>query len=179
MKYHFISFFLSNEEQFLTFNKNIFETNVVNIFILLGLLFYINKTSLASILEKRRKAIIETIENAENDVIIASDYYLLAEKTFTESLFLLHSWNSFYKKDKMNLVIVKYNLVKTSFLETFQTTDNLIKNFEKKTFLLLQNYIFLTLSSKLIKNFIGLSEKEKSTFLELTFSKIKAEKNDF
>ena len=47
--------------------------------------------------------IIQTIENAQKDVVNASNYYYLAEKGFTQSLFWLQSWKNLYEKDKMKL----------------------------------------------------------------------------
>jgi F0F1-type ATP synthase membrane subunit b/b' len=134
MEWNFLSFFLNSEEPFIQFNTNILETNLINIFLLFGLLFYANKVSFSSTLEDRQKEIIQTIENAQQDVVNASNYYYLAEKGFTQSLFWLQSWKILYEKDKVEIVNSKYNTVKKGLLETFETTENLITNFENKAF---------------------------------------------
>lgn len=172
MEWNILSFFLNSEESFIEFNTNILETNIINIFLLFGLLFYANKISFSSTLENRQKEIILTIENAQKDVVNASNYYYLAEKGFTQSLFWLQSWKSLYEKDKVNLVNTKYTVVKTGLVETFLTTENLIKNFENKAFVSLQRYIIFITASKILRKFFFLSEKEQSKLIELTISKL-------
>ena len=147
MEWHLSSFFLNNEEAFIQLNSNILESNIQNLVILIGILIYANNVSFSVSLENRQKEIIQTIENAQKDVLNASNYYYLAEKGFTQSLFWLQSWKVLYEKDKVDLVTNKYNLVKSGLLETFTTTENLITNFEKKAFLSLQRYIIFVTAS--------------------------------
>ena len=172
MNWNLFSFFLSNEESFIEFNTNILETNIINIFLLIGLLLYANKVSFSGTLESRQKDIIQTIENAQKDVLNASNYYYLAEKGFTQSLFWLQSWKILYENDKIEIVTNKYKTVKTALTETFSTTENLIQNFENKTFVSLQRYIILVTASKILRKFFFLSEKEQSQLIELTISKL-------
>ena len=169
---NFFSFFLSNEEAFLEFNSNILETNVINIAILVGLLIYGYKVSFGPNLETRQKEIIQTIENAQTDVVNASNFYSLAEKGFTQSLFWLQSWKILYQKEKLDIVNNKYTLVKTGLLETFVTTENLITNFENKAFISLQRYILLVTASRILRKFLFLSDSEQSKLVELTISKL-------
>ena len=169
---NFFSFFLSNEEAFLEFNSNILETNVINIAILLGLLIYGYKVSFGPNLETRQKEIIQTIENAQTDVINASNFYSLAEKGFTQSLFWLQSWKVMYQKEKLDIVNNKYLVVKNGLLETFSTTENLITNFENKTFISLQRYILLITASRILRKFLFLSESEQAKLVEITISKL-------
>ena len=172
MEWNIISFFLNSEEPFIEFNTNILETNLINIFLLFGLLFYANKVSFSITLENRQKEIVQTIENAQQDVVNASNYYYLAEKGFTQSLFWLQSWKILYEKDKADIVTIKYNTVKSGLGDTFSTTENLIKNFEKKAFVSLQRYIILITASKILRKFFFLSEKEQSKLIESTISKL-------
>ena len=174
MTWNSFSFFLNSEEAeaFLQLNPNILETNLVNILILIGLLLYGNKVSFSVSLENRQKEIIQTIENAQKDVLNASNYYYLAEKGFTQSLFWLQSWKALYQKDKIDLVNNKYKLVKTGLLETFSTTENLINNFENKAFITLQQYMIFVTASKILRKFLFLSEAEQSKLIEVTISKL-------
>jgi hypothetical protein len=169
---NFFSFFLSNEEAFLEFNTNILETNVINIAILVGLLIYGYKVSFGPNLETRQKEIIQTIENAQTDVVNASNFYSLAEKGFTQSLFWLQSWKILYQKEKLDLVNNKYSIVKNGLLNTFSTTENLITNFENKTFISLQRYILLVTASRILRKFLFLSESEQTKLVEITISKL-------
>ena len=172
MTWNFFSFFLSNEEALFEFNTNILETNVINIGILIGLLIYGYKTSFGPNLDNRQKEIIQTIENAQTDVVNASNYYILAEKGFTQSLFWLQSWKNVYQKEKIEIVNNKYKVVKNGFLNLFDTTENLIKNFENKAFISLQRYILLITASRILRKFLFLSEAEQSKLLETTISNL-------
>jgi len=172
MTLNLFSFFLNNDEAFFELNPNILETNVINIAILIGLLVYGNKVSFSVGLADRQKEIIQTIENAQKDVLKASNYYYLTEKGLTQSLFWLQSWKALYEKDKVDLVNSKYNLVKTGLLESFATTENLIKIFENKSFLALQRYIIFITASKILRKFLFLSEKEQSKLIETKISSL-------
>jgi len=172
MNWNFFSFFLNSEESFIEFNTNILETNVINIFLLFGLLFYVNKVALSVTLEERQKDIIQTIENAQKDVLNASNYYYLAEKGFTQSLFWLQSWKMLYEKEKIEIVKTKYNTVKAGLNETFSISESLIKNFETKAFLSLQRYVIFITASKVLRKFFFLSDKEQSKLVEITILKI-------
>jgi F0F1-type ATP synthase membrane subunit b/b' len=174
MTWNSFSFFLNSEEAeaFLQLNPNILETNLVNILILIGLLLYGNKVSFSVSLENRQKEIIQTIENAQKDVLNASNYYYLAEKGFTQSLFWLQSWKALYQKDKIDLVNNKYRLVKTGLSDTFSTTESLINNFENKAFITLQQYMIFVTASKILRKFLFLSETEQSKLIEVTISKL-------
>jgi F0F1-type ATP synthase membrane subunit b/b' len=172
MEWHLSSFFLNNEEAFIQLNPNILDTNIQNLVILIGILIYANNVSFSVSLENRQKEIIQTIENAQKDVLNASNYYYLAEKGFTQSLFWLQSWKVLYEKDKTDLVTSKYNLVKEGLLETFNTTEILIKNFENKAFVSLQRYMIFITVSRILRKFLVLSESEQSKLIEATITKL-------
>jgi F0F1-type ATP synthase membrane subunit b/b' len=172
MKLIFFSFFLNHEESFFEINSNFLETNLFNILLLLGILIYAYKVSFSVSLENRQNEIIQTLENAQNDISKATNYYFLAEKGFTQSFFWLQSWKALYEKDKIEIVETKYKQIKNGFLETFSTTENLITNFEKKAFLSLQRYILFLTASRILRKFLELSEVEQSKFLEKTISKL-------
>jgi len=157
---------------FFELNPNILETNVINIAILIGLLVYGNKVSFSVGLADRQKEIIQTIENAQKDVLKASNYYYLTEKGLTQSLFWLQSWKALYEKDKVDFVNSKYNLVKTGLSESFVTTENLIKIFENKSFLALQRYVIFITASKILRKFLFLSETEQSKLIETKISSL-------
>jgi len=171
MDWNTLSFFI-NEEPIVQLNPNILESNIQNIVILIGVLIYANNVSFSVSLEERQKDIIQTIENAQKDVSNASNYYYLAEKGFTQSLFWLQSWKILYEKDKVDLVNNKYQIVKTGLEETFNTTENLIKNFENKAFVSLQRYMIFITASRILRKFLFLSDTEQSKILEITISKL-------
>jgi len=172
MIWNVFSFLLTNEEPFLEFNTNILETNAINLFILIGLLVYGNKISIEPGLRLRQEEISQTIENAQKDLVNASNYYSSAEKGFSQSVFWLQSWKNVYQQDKLDIVNNKYKVVKNGFLDTFQTTENIIKSFETKSFLSLQRYILFVTASRILRKFLFLSENEQSKLIEITISKL-------
>jgi len=176
MTWDFVSFFLNSEEAFIELNPNILETNIINIGLLVGILLYANKVSFSVGLENRQKEIVQTIENAQKDVVKASNYYYLAEKGLTQSLFWLQSWKALYEKDKVDFVNTKYKLVKTGLTEAFTTTENLVKVFENKSFLSLQRYIIFITASKILRKFLFLSETEQSKLIETRISNLGGDK---
>jgi len=172
MEWSFFSFFLNNEEAFLELNPNLLETNVFNILLLLGLLIYANKVSFSVGLNTRKNNIIQTIENAQKDLLNASNYYYFAEKGFVQSLFWLQSWKTFYQNKKINIVKVKYARVQYEVKKSFLTNQILIWNLKKKIFLSLKRYILLFSVGRILRKFLGLSEKKKSKFIQTTILKL-------
>jgi F-type H+-transporting ATPase subunit b len=169
------SFFLTHEEPLIEFNSNILETNAINLFILIGLLIYGNKVSIQPNLDERQKEISQTIENAQKDVLNSSNYYSIAEQGFMQNIFWLQSWKSIYQKDKLDLVNNKFKIVKKNLLDTFEITENFIKNFEKKAFLSLQRYILFVTASRILRKFLLLSENEQSKLVETIIAKLGGE----
>jgi F0F1-type ATP synthase membrane subunit b/b' len=174
MNWDLFSFFLNSEEPFIEFNTNILETNVVNILLLFGLLFYGN-ISFSKSLKERQEEIIQTIENAQKDVLDASNYYDKAERGFTQSLFWLQSWKTLYDKEKVEIVQTKYKRVKVGLAETFAATETLITKFENRTFVDLQQYIIFITASKILRKFLSLSQIEKTKLLETTINELMGE----
>jgi len=166
------SFFLTNEESFIEINTNIFETNLINLIILIGLLIYGNKISFQPTLKIRQKEISQNIENAQKDVVIASNFYSLSEQGFMQSIFWLQAWKKFYQNEKLDIVKNKYKLVENGINETFLTAENLINNFENKSFLSLQRYILFLAASRILRKFLSLSENEQSQIVENTILKL-------
>jgi len=172
MIYNIFSFLVTHDEPFIELNPNILETNVINLLILIGLLIYGNKISIQPSLELRQKEISQIIENAQKDVLDASNYYSIAEKGFIQNIFWLQSWRNIYQKDKLEIVKNKYKTVTTGLSNTFSTTENLINNFEKKAFISLQRYLLLITASRILRKFLFLSDNEQSKLIEITISKL-------
>lgn len=178
MEYLYTPLFLNTKEPFITLNVNILETNLINILILLGLLFYVNQVTFKPILEKRKNEIIQVIENAQEDVLLATNYYLIAQKNLAEIVFLLYSWKAFYQNEKISFTHDKHKSIKFRLATTFLETESLIISFEKKAFVSLQHYLLFTITAKIVRKFFILSEKEQTAFLETTISKLKRLKNE-
>lgn len=164
----FLPFFVFNEETLVHLNTNILETNIINIILLIAFLVYASNITFKSILEKRKNDIILMLTSAEDDVTIALEYYSNTEKNLKKTLFLLETWRTIYKQQKIKNLEVSYNLLKTGFIETFQTTESLLQNFEVKASFALQQSILIIVTSEIVRKFLYLSKKEQSKYLELT-----------
>lgn len=172
---YFSSFFLNIEEG-LELNTNILETNLLNILLLVGLLVYGYKVSFSRTLLERQQEIVQTIENAQKDLLNATKYYRLAENGFTQSLFWLQLWKNMYEKNKISLVQTKYNQVKNGILENLYTTEVLVISFENKAYYSLKRYIIFLTASRILRKFLFLTETEQSKLIEITISKLRGVK---
>jgi len=77
-----------------------------------------------------------------------------------------------YEKGKADLVTNKYKIIKSGLEETFDTTENLIKNFENKAFISIQRYMIFITASRILRKFLLLSEAEQAKIVEITISKL-------
>ena len=162
----------SQEESFFQFNVNLLETNLFNILILLGILFYAYQVSFRQSLENRQQEIFQIIENAQKEVLLASQSYQLAEKAFTQSFFWFQSWKSLYEKEKEEVISNQYFQLRVNLAQSFELTENLVTTLEKKSFSDLQRYVLFLTASKILRKFVSLSEMEQSSLIETNFMKI-------
>jgi F0F1-type ATP synthase membrane subunit b/b' len=165
MTYTFFSFSIA---AFIELNTNIFETNIVNISLLLGLLIYGYQTSFRDTLKDRQVAISQVIENALTDSLVAARYYKSVQEGCKQCLFCLESWKKMYEKEKIEIVTNKYKQVKSGVVEIFDTTETFIENFETKSFLSLQRYILFLTSSRILRQFLRLPATKQSSFIKKT-----------
>jgi len=180
MKWNLFSFFLTSQEleiqenSFVEFNSNLLETNLFNILLLLGILFYVIQNSLRQNLEKRQENIIQVIENAQNDLLLASKAYTDAENGFSQSLIWLQIWKTMYQHEQKQFVTSKYTQIALGLKETFVTTEILLDNFEKKTFLSIKKYILLSTTSRIIRKYIQLPKERKTGVFRALIKKYEA-----
>jgi F-type H+-transporting ATPase subunit b len=164
--FFFFSFFLNHEESFLEFNSNILETNLINILLLIGLLIYVYKNFLGVSLAERQASILQTIQNAQKDLLDASDYFEIAQTNYEQSFLFLQSWTELYEKEKIEIVTNKYKIVKKTIEESFSSSEVLIASAEKKAYLALRRQFILVTASKILKEFLILSEPEQIKLVE-------------
>jgi F-type H+-transporting ATPase subunit b len=164
--FFFFSFFLNNEESFLEFNSNILETNLINILLLIGLLVYVYKNFVGVTLNERQSSILQTIENAQKDLVNASNYLDTSLVNYDNTFLILQSWNELYEKEKIEIVTNKYKFVKKSLEENFASTEILITSVEKKAFIALRRQFILFTASKILKQFLLLDEKQQTVLVE-------------
>lgn len=164
---------LCNYQSFINFNKNILDTNIINIFLLVLLLLYAFKFSFEPTLRIRQNDIIQRIENCQKDLIKAKNFYTLSEQKSSEILFYLENWKKKSDFDQNKFILLKTEFILTNLHTNFLTTESIIKNFEFKSVLILQGYILFFIVSQIFKKFYLLSEKEQIKIIELNIRKLK------
>lgn len=157
---------------FIEFNTNILETNLINIFLLIALLLYVNKVSFSLSLKERQKEIGQSLEKAEKEILVALNYYAEVEQSYQESYFYLELWKKSYEEEKTKFLSSKHEEIKKTLQEVFVTSENLLTNFENKSNLSLQSYLILFTVGKLLKNFFNLSKEEKANLTTSIISKL-------
>ena len=161
------SLFFSIDKVFITLNTNILETNVINILILIGLLLYANKISFSSILNERKVEIMRTLENAEKDTTVALNYYLLAENDFMLGILFLELLKMESNIEKEYIANIKLKKIKENVSKAFFVTKGLALKFKVKALYQLKRYILLAFTSKIIRKFHFLEEKDRKRLLNL------------
>lgn len=80
-----IFLFLANESEGFGLNTDIFETNIINLVLLLSLVFYVGKDFLGSTLSERQRAILDKIEEADKKVNEADKRFLEARLQWSQA----------------------------------------------------------------------------------------------
>lgn len=80
-----IFFFLANESEGIALNTDIFETNIINLVLLLSLVFYVGKDFLGSTLSERQRAILDKIEEADKKVNESDKRFLEARVQWSQA----------------------------------------------------------------------------------------------
>lgn len=83
--YKNIFIFLANKNQDFSINPDIFETNVINLILLLILVFYVGKDFLGSILINRQRLILDKVEEADKKVNEADKRFLEARLQWSQA----------------------------------------------------------------------------------------------
>jgi F-type H+-transporting ATPase subunit b len=76
------SLFLISTEKGFKINTDIFETNIINLSIVIGLLVYYGRTALIEAIKNHKNTILKNIQEAENKFKEAEESLLAAKKNF-------------------------------------------------------------------------------------------------
>ena len=80
-----IFIFLAHENQGIGLNTDIFETNIVNLLLLISLVFYVGKDFLGSTLTSRQRLILDKIEEADKKINEADKRFLEARLQWSQA----------------------------------------------------------------------------------------------
>nr|QNO36010.1 AtpF [Sargassum hemiphyllum var. chinense]QPZ94183.1 ATP synthase CF0 B subunit [Sargassum hemiphyllum var. chinense] len=124
----------SNEEFNISLNPDIFETNIINIVILLGILFVVIKNFLTENLTSRKEKIVETIESAEAQLTDSNNRYIEAQKQWAQVDIIIKEINQQMETTKRNLLKLKWNQTKEDLSKKFALAIEILHNRENKIF---------------------------------------------
>jgi F-type H+-transporting ATPase subunit b len=80
-----IFFLLAHEIEGIELNKNIFETNLINLLLLISLVFYVGKDFLKSTLTFRQRSILDKIEEADKKVSEANKRFFETREKWSQA----------------------------------------------------------------------------------------------
>nr|YP_011007492.1 ATP synthase CF0, subunit B [Sporochnus bolleanus]WAM64921.1 ATP synthase CF0, subunit B [Sporochnus bolleanus] len=130
----YLYYFISNENFGVTLNTDIFETNIVNIILLLVILFIVIKNFLTENLTARKKKIVEAIENAETSLADSNKRYTEAKKQWAQMDIIIKEINSQMETTKQNVLKLKWDQAKEDLSKKFTTAIGILRNRENKIF---------------------------------------------
>ena len=130
----YIQYFVSNENFGVTLNTDIFESNIINIILLLVILFIVIKKFLTENLSARKEKIVEGIENAETRLADSNKRYSEAKKQWSQMDIIVKEINQQMETTKQNVLKLKWNQGKDDLSKKFTTAIVVLRNRENKIF---------------------------------------------
>nr|YP_009326994.1 ATP synthase CF0 B chain subunit I [Pleurocladia lacustris]ANS57576.1 ATP synthase CF0 B chain subunit I [Pleurocladia lacustris]ANS57720.1 ATP synthase CF0 B chain subunit I [Pleurocladia lacustris] len=170
---NYIQYFVSTGNLGVTLNTDIFETNIVNIFLLLAILFVVIKNFLTENLTIRKKKIVEDIENAETRLYDSNKRYSEAKKQWSQIDIVIKEINQQMETTKQNVLKLKWNQGKDDLSKKFTTAIIVLRNRENKIF----NDVMKEVSKKALTQVIlnlkkRLGKLEQSAIIDLKITQL-------
>nr|YP_011005322.1 ATP synthase CF0, subunit B [Chorda asiatica]QWK43066.1 CF0 subunit I [Chorda asiatica]WAM62185.1 ATP synthase CF0, subunit B [Chorda asiatica] len=153
---NYLEFFTSTENLGIGLNTDIFETNIVNIAILLVILFIVIKNFLTENLTARKKKIVDGIENAETRLADSNKRYTEAKKQWAQMDIIIGEINDQMEKTKQNVLKLKWEQGKDDLAKKFTLAISVLRNRETKIF----NDIIKEVSKKALNRVIFKVKKQ-------------------
>ncbi|CAL8412566.1 unnamed protein product [Dictyota dichotoma] len=162
--------FLTNNES-ITLNLDLFETNVINLAVLLSGLVIIIKNFFSELLGSRKAKIVIDIENAETSLNDSNKRYLEARKELSQINTVIQGILNQMEITKQALVKGKVPQIKGELSKKFNIAIGIIRNKEEKLFIDVIKQVYNKALFKVIlklKTQLGTAEQvtiiEKSIF---------------
>lgn len=115
-------------------NTDLFETNIINIILLLGILFIVIKKFLTENLTARKKKIVQGIENAETRLADSNKRYNEAKKQWSQMDIIIKEITQQMETTKQNVLKLKWDQGKDDLSKKFTTAIVVLRNRENKIF---------------------------------------------
>ncbi|CAM9090766.1 unnamed protein product [Discosporangium mesarthrocarpum] len=157
---NYISFLtLSTEDIGFTINTDIFETNIVNIILLLIILFIVLKSFLEENLGARKKQIIDSVEDAEKKLVNANERFLEAKKQWSQIKIFITDIQEQTKEIKKNIGNAELKKAHQDLSQKFDTALLIVRYRQQQMF----NDVIVDVSEKSLKEVIQKLEKQLGT----------------
>nr|YP_009694308.1 ATP synthase CF0, subunit B [Hapterophycus canaliculatus]AXU40725.1 ATP synthase CF0, subunit B [Hapterophycus canaliculatus] len=130
----YIQYFVSNEDFGISLNTDIFESNIINIILLLVILFVVLKKFLTENLTARKEKIVQGIENAETRLSDSNKRYSEAKKQWAQMDIIIKEINQQMETTKQNVLKLKWDQGKDDLSKKFTTAIVVLRNRENKIF---------------------------------------------
>lgn len=130
----YIQYLVSNEDFGISLNTDIFESNIINIILLLVILFVVLKKFLTENLTARKEKIVQGIENAETRLSDSNKRYSEAKKQWAQMDIIIKEINQQMETTKQNVLKLKWDQGKDDLSKKFTTAIVVLRNRENKIF---------------------------------------------
>nr|YP_009182497.1 ATP synthase CF0 B chain subunit I [Undaria pinnatifida]AKG49922.1 ATP synthase CF0 B chain subunit I [Undaria pinnatifida]AMM05402.1 ATPase subunit I [Undaria pinnatifida]UXC97035.1 ATP synthase CF0 B chain subunit I [Undaria pinnatifida]UXC97173.1 ATP synthase CF0 B chain subunit I [Undaria pinnatifida]UXC97311.1 ATP synthase CF0 B chain subunit I [Undaria pinnatifida] len=152
----YLEYFASSENFGVTLNTDIFETNIINIILLLVILFVVIKNFLTENLTARKKKIVDDIQNAETRLADSNKRYTEAKKQWAQMDIIIKEINHQMEVTKQNVLKLKWEQGKEDLSKKFTTAIAVLRNRENKIF----NDVIKEVSKKALNRVIFKLQKQ-------------------
>lgn len=127
--------YLASTENFeVSLNTDLFETNIINLGLLIVLLFIVIKNFLTDVLSTRKKKIVEALEKAETRLVDSQKRYNEAKKQLSQVDLVVQEMNNQMEITKQNIVKSKWNQAQDDLSKRFILAIEVLRSREKKIF---------------------------------------------
>lgn len=167
---NYLVYLASNEVFEVGLNTDLFETNIINLALLLVLLFIVIKNFLTDVLTTRKKKIIEALEKAETRLVDAKKRYDEAKKQLSQVDLVVQEMNNQMELTKQNIVKSKWNQAQDDLSKRFIMAIEVLRNREKKIFSEVINQISqnaLTRATMKLKNELDVEKQSEIINIKL------------
>nr|YP_011005479.1 ATP synthase CF0, subunit B [Choristocarpus tenellus]WAM62342.1 ATP synthase CF0, subunit B [Choristocarpus tenellus] len=149
---------LSNENIKISLNTDIFETNIVNIILLLILLFVVLKNFLSESLGERKTKILEEIETSEKRLADANERFAEAKKQWSQRQFIFNDINNQTKEIKKKMLFNDCNVAKQEHLQKYNNASLFLSSREQQMY----KDVIQEISEKILNQVIEKLKKQLS-----------------
>lgn len=138
----------------LEFNFNIFETNLFNILLVIGFLYYVYKVSYRFSLESKQKEIVKVIENSERTLSQSLNYYFLGEKLYRQVFLIFSNFQQSIKTKKKIIINEKTEKLKQIIESKIAFSKKLLVKKKLNKLVLTKQYLLYLVLSKIITKYL-------------------------